>query len=227
MGDIAQSIMESELVGQLTTAAMQRVYAFALAVLVTGLAVRIAYPLLRFLHNQTRYDELVRRMRIPGPEPTRAATIAAQRARKLNTARSYSAKTIGTIILVFLLGVGVPFASVMTVTWYGDWLFPGMPVLIDAVSREPVEAPNLTQLAGFAADLFVKGGLNDLFEVFEWEIGQLRHASDNWGYSSFILLFRVVADVFVLSLVFYAGRTLWHWRRASIHVMRHARSQSN
>lgn len=225
MGEIWQSILDSDAARALSTVTMQRAYAFAAALLLTGLAVRIAYPLLRFLHNHTRYHALLARLRIPGPAPSRAASIAAQRKRKLETAREYSAHTIGTILLVFLLGVGVPFAVVMTVTWQGSWLFPDMPVLIDAVSREPVETPSLAQLAGFAADLFLKGGLNDLFEVFEWEIGQLRHASTNLGYSGFILLFRVIADVFVLSLVFYAGRTLWHWRRASIQVMREARAQ--
>jgi hypothetical protein len=75
----------------------------------------------------------------------------------------------------------------------------------------------------FAIDLFLKGGLNDVIEVFELDFGSVRHAADNHLYASVILLFRLVADLFVISLIFYTARTSWNWRTASRMVTREAR----
>lgn len=180
---------------------------------------------LRALHNETTLENLLKRLRISGTKPTRAQTIEAQKQRKLEHARAYSAASIGRIAYTFVLGVGVPFAAVLIITAQGSWLFPQAPVLVDALTRSHIAHPDTAQLTAFAVDLFLKGGLNDVIEVFELDFGSVRHASDNLLYASYILLFRLVADLFVLSLIFYAGRTAVNWRTASRRVMQDAAAQ--
>ncbi|TGY90065.1 hypothetical protein E5163_02755 [Marinicauda algicola] len=225
LAGLVEAVRSSRVYEGLTSYTAQRIYALAGMLLITGLAVLTAIGPLRGLHRETDYETLVKRLKIPGPEPSRAATIAAQKARKLETARDYAQCTIGRIAITALLGVVLPFAAILTVTWQGGWFFPGQPVLVEAGSRTPIPHPDAGQLSAFGLDLLLKGGLNDVIETFEWEIGQVRHAATNYPYATLILLFRLVADLFVISLLFYAGRTALNWRRASAEVMREAQNR--
>jgi len=78
--------------------------------------------------------------------------------------------------------------------------------------------PDGGQLALFGLDLLAKGGLNDFFEVFDLRVGQIGHSPDNYLFSSYVLVFRLVADLFVISLLVYAVRTFWAWRQVTAEL---------
>lgn len=210
----------------LTSDQALRAYALAGVFLASAWAVWTAMKPLRGLHQETKLEHLLARLRIPGPRPTRRQSIEAQMERKLSEAECYAATTSARIGLTFLLGVAVPFSAILLVTACGDWFFPTMPVLVDIASQTAIHHPSAAQLGTFALDLFLKGGLNDVIEVFELDIGTVRHAASNLPYAGLILLFRFVADLFVVSLVFYALRTGYNWRQAARQVMREAQLQA-
>jgi hypothetical protein len=140
-----QIFVSSEFYAVATAVPAQRIYLLVGCLLLSILAVWTARKPLRALHDETGLENLIKRLRIPGISPTLDRTIEAQKQRKLDHAKAYTANSIRRIIFTFVLGVGVPFAAVLVITMQGDWLFPGAPVLIDAISRAHIRHRSLPQ----------------------------------------------------------------------------------
>ena len=212
---IAAEIQANPLYQAVTSYDAQRAYALIALVSASALCIWFAVRLLKRLHNDTRLPTLINQLKIPGRQPSRDEAIQRQKERRLEVSRRFTAQTTTRIARTAGLGVFIPFSSLLIVTAFGDWFFPAGPVLVERATGEPIRDPTAFQLALFATDLFLIGGFNDVFEVFEINLGQAAHASSNLVYAVLILAFRIVADLFVLTLVFYTGRTFWNWRLAN------------
>lgn len=217
-----QALAESEVYLMLTSYAAQRIYAVALIGTAFAVAVWLGIWPLRKLHGETKYDTLLGDIMIPGPEPTRAESIAAQKARKLKKAKSYTRRAASYIAAAGILGVVVPLSLVLIIAATGSWFFPNAAVLMDRSTDLDILSPSPSQLVMFGLDILLKGGLNDFAEVFELSVTPISHVSNNWMFAFFVLAFRLSADVFVLALVGYSIRTYWNWRRVARDVTRQA-----
>jgi len=206
-----QAITDSALYQALVSEQARRVYVFALAFAISLFSVYTARkPFIR-LHRSTSIDTLRRVLTYRGSKPSTPRGIARRRQRIRDDARAYSMTSLGRIGLIFALGVIVPLISVLTIAWIAPFLFPGHAVLIDADTRQAIDTPAVGDLAVFTVDMILKGALNDVAEVYELNFGAVRHASDNILFGLYVLMFRLVADFFVIGLILYAGRTLWNW----------------
>ncbi len=220
---VLKSISESQVYKAATTPFALRLYAFLGLAIITIVAVRYAIQLFRVLHNETRFETLLKELRIPGPRPTREESIQAQLERRMERVQRYISQTTSKISLTMLFGVVVPLSAVLIITLYGNWFFPYSPILIDRGSGAPISNPSTVQITKFALDLFIKGGLNDFSEGFNWNIGQVSNATSNTLFTFFVIGFRITADLFVATLVFYVVRTMWNWRAANRQAMKFAK----
>jgi hypothetical protein len=218
--ELLKAISESYAYKTATAPFALRIYAFLGLATITIIAVLYAIKLLKNLHVLTRIETLLEELKIPGRRPTREEAIQAQLERRLEKVRRYISQTTGNISLTMLFGVIVPLSGVLIITLYGDWFFPNSPVLIDRTSGASISNPSTFQIVVFATDLFFKGSLNDLFEAFNWNIGQVTNATTNILFTLFVLGFRIAADLFVAILIFYIGRTMLNWRAANRQAMK-------
>ncbi|MDQ7077234.1 MAG: hypothetical protein Q9M45_05260, partial [Robiginitomaculum sp.] len=179
-----------------------------------------AIRLLKSLHVLTRIETLLKELKIPGRPPTRKEAIQAQLERRLENVKNYISQTTKKISLTMLFGVIIPLSVVLIITLYGNWFFPHTPVLIDRATGAAIENPSLLQIIVFATDLFLKGSLNDIMEGFNKDIGPVSYATSNILYTIFVIFFRMAADLFVATLVFFVGRTMWNWRAANRQAMK-------
>ena len=226
-GDFWHTLYESEFWHVVSSYEAQRSYAFVVAILVMSGSSYLGLAPFRHLHNQTKTESLKKQLNYRGRRPTTAEGKARRRNRQKQDAKAYAAKTLGRILLIFLLGVVVPLGTVMAISMSSAWLFPDGYALIDRQSLSPVIQPDGGQLVLFGLDLLAKGGLNDFFEVFDLRVGQVGHSPDNYLFSGYVLMFRLVADLFVISLFVYAIRTFWAWRQVTAELDQGAADDSS
>jgi hypothetical protein len=227
MEDLLQNVMgllktlsESQVYKAATKPFALRLYAFIGLAIITIIAVRYAIKLFTLLHNETRFETLLKELRIPGPRPTREESIQAQLERRMERVQRYISQTTSKISLTMLFGVIVPLSAVLIITLYGNWFFPHSPVLIDRGSGAPILNPSTLQITKFALDLFIKGGLNDFSEGFNWNIGQVSNATSNILFTIFVIGFRIAADLFLFTLLYFLWRTWRNWKAANREALR-------
>lgn len=220
LAGLFEAVRSSRVYEAFTSSTAQRIYALTGIVVVSVIGISRAYPGLQALHVLTDFEASKKVIGMPGPKPSTEAGIERQKSEKTRRAGEHAWSVIGRIVQVFAFGVMLPFAAILLVSWRGDWFFPGHPVLIHAGDGTPLIRPGPCDLGIFALDLFLKGGLNDAAEVFDWSIGGIRHASSNVLYALLVLMFRAAADVFVLTLVFYTARTYWNLERARRYIVK-------
>ncbi len=223
VAEVLRAISQSQVYKTATTPFALRLYAFLGLAFLMFFTVRYAIRLFRTLHNETRIEVLLEQLTILGRPPTREEAIQAQLERRLESVKNYISKTTKKISLTMLFGVIVPLSVVLIIALYGSWFFPNSPVLIDRNSGAPIINPTMFQIAEFALDLFVKGGLNDLSEGFNWDIGQVSNATSNFLFTAFVTVFRIVADLFVLTLLYFLYRTWQNWNDANSKAMQLAK----
>ncbi len=218
VGEAWRSFHESEFWRVFSSYDAQRSYAFIVAIVVISGSSYLGLVPFRRLHNETKTESLERTLRYRGRRPTTEEGKARRRNRQRRDAKAYATKTLMRILVIFVLGVIIPLGAVMAISVASPWLFPDGYALVDRQSLSPVIHPDGGQLVLFGLDLLAKGGLNDFFEVFDLRVGQLGHSPDNYLFSGYILVFRLVADLFVISLLVYAIRTFWAWRQVTAEL---------
>jgi len=223
VAEVLRAISQSQVYKTATTPFALRLYAFLGLAFLTTIAILYAIKLFRILHNETRFEVLLKQLRIPGPRPTREETIQAQLDRRVESVKKYISQTTSKIAITMVLGVFLPLAVILIITSYGSWFFPDSPVLVDRNSGASISNPSTFQMIVFATDLFLKGSLNDILEGFNKDIGQVSYATSNVLYTIFIILFRMAADLFVATLLFYTVRIMWNWNAANRKAMRLAK----
>jgi len=105
-----------------------------------------------------------------------------------------------------LFGIIVPAAILAIIATQKDWLFDpqDQPILVNG------EAPNRklesTEIAQFVIDQSLKGAANDLAEVFNINIGDVKNNPHNLVFSGLVVLFRIVTGGAGLAIGFFFYR---------------------
>jgi len=218
--EVLKAISQSQVYKTAIAPFALRIYAFIGLATITIIAVLYAIKLFRLLHRETRFETLLGKLKIPGPRPTKEKSKQAQLQRRKDTVKKYVSQTTSKIVITLILGVFLPLAVILIITIYGSWFFPNTPVLVDRNTGASIANPSSFQIIVYATDLFLKGSLNDFLEGFNKNIGPVSYATSNILYTIFVILFRMAADLFVATLVFFVVRTMWNWKAANREAMR-------
>tara|TARA_R110002110_G_scaffold12704_11_gene60668 strand:+ start:907 stop:1590 length:684 start_codon:yes stop_codon:yes gene_type:complete len=148
----------------------------------------------------------------------------ARRARKDTTEvkHKFRALVYGTG-RVALLGVGVPTALLVLLTLNYAWFEPGAIVVIDAYSGNPIAEPTARDAGVFVAGALAKGLLFDFVEVFQVHVSRLTNSSDNFVFSTLVLIYRAAANLFLIFVPVFLFAAWRAMKRVENEV--HARAQ--
>ncbi|MBX3491336.1 MAG: hypothetical protein KF899_00085 [Parvibaculum sp.] len=97
-----------------------------------------------------------------------------------------------------ILGIVVPTVLLMMLALGYTWVEPGGVAVINAQTGDPVITPNIFEALSFVAGALLKGLLFDIIEVFAINVSMLTHSPDNLFFSSAVLLYRVLANLFIV-----------------------------
>lgn len=103
---------------------------------------------------------------------------------------------------IALLGVGVPTVLLVFLTAYYTWFEPGAIAVIDERGM-PVTEPGFADASIFVGGALAKGLFFDLIEVFQIPVSRFTNFSDNWVFSAAVLVYRAVANLFLVFVPFY------------------------
>ncbi len=177
--------------------------------LFTFVSVGYAFRILSRLRDFDR-DDFIKR--IPGPKPHKTESLERQARWKRDHASSILRLKLMDSFYAMALGVGVPLAAFCFITLYPEWFVIDGVLWRDARTNSILTEPTGVQMALFFADQALKGGLNDVFEVFQLSVSTMTNDPTNFGYAGVVLAFRMIMDVFVLSLVIFALSAITAWR---------------
>ena len=176
-----------------------------------------AFSIFRRLHETTSAQYILKEIKIPGRAPIREEAIEKQRVRKKNGLQRHMKGTFCSVTKIVILGILLPLLLLVVITTQSQWFFMGLPVLIDAATTKPVYNPDFYQLSLFFLDQFLKGSLNDLVEVFQFDLASFFNfdilmMTNNprvFYFSLSVFVFRMIVGVYAIALFLYIAKTIF------------------
>lgn len=131
-------------------------------------------------------------------------------AKRIDDINRMTSNRVKTVLLssvtLLIFGVAVPGGLLIFIATHHEWFMPGSPPLIVDGAPVGTEELNWFQLAIFAVDQGLKGGLSDSLEVFGVHIGDVRHNPRNIVFSSLVIAYRTLASIVVLAILYVIWR---------------------
>lgn len=135
-----------------------------------------------------------------GRKPESKAAIERARQRLLDYRKDMRRNYIKLTWAFFICGFLIPSIGLYAGTTYYDWFDPGASPLI---TRDGTQATASTlQLICFVMDQLFRGALQDFFEVFNLNTIEFTNDPDNYAFSTFIFLYRLVVGTFSTAFFF-------------------------
>lgn len=125
--------------------------------------------------------------------------------------------TFRTVAKIVGVGIVLPLLLLVLITTQSQWFFMDLPVLIDAATTKPVYNPDYNQLSLFFLDQFLKGSLNDLVEVFQFDFAHffnfdilmITNNPQVLYFSLSVFVFRMIVGVYAIALFLYIAKTIF------------------
>lgn len=176
-----------------------------------------AFSIFRRLHETTSAQYILKEIKIPGRAPIREDAIEKQRVRKKNGLQRHMKGTFRTVAKIVGVGIVLPLLLLVLITTQSQWFFMDLPVLIDAATTKPVYNPDYNQLSLFFLDQFLKGSLNDLVEVFQFDLAHffnfdilmITNNPQVLYFSLSVFVFRMIVGVYAIALFLYIAKTIF------------------
>lgn len=169
------------------------------------LSITLATYQLRIIRDFNRAD-LVRTFRGRGPERPKSIR---RRIRDLKLFRNKKFAVLAArAALMLMFGIVVPGGLLIVIALNQGWLFPGEPALLINGTLVVGSDVGPLGLAPFVIDQALRGGLTDLFEVFDFSVSAVTNNPNNILFSTLVLGFRFVCGAVVVGLIVMIGRVI-------------------
>lgn len=105
---------------------------------------------------------------------------------------------------MLFFGMIVPGLLLALLVHYQHRFIPGPPILLVGEEALPQESISYFDTAVFVLDQALKGGLNDLMEVFGWSITPITNNPEQGVYTTMVFLFRLTCGTIAGAMVYAA-----------------------
>ena len=186
------------------------VYSWTAIVVFLAICARVVRPVRRLLEDFSEADLIAKR---PGPEAIKPDSIRKDIARLQQIARDNIGRLMRLSLLLVMAGLIAPALVIALIVAFQNWFLPGAPAL--AVAGVPAAYDMLTgsDVFLFIIDQGMRGFLGDIFEVFGITLVEAQNNADNLIFSTFVFLYRLIAQAISLCLLGVAIRVFWGRRR--------------
>ena len=186
------------------------VYSWTAIVVFLAIGARVVRPVRRLLEDFSEADLIAKR---PGPEAIKPDSIRKDIARLQQIARDNIGRLMRLSLLLVMAGLIAPALVIALIVAFQNWFLPGAPAL--AVAGVPAAYDMLTgsDVFLFIIDQGMRGFLGDIFEVFGITLVEAQNNADNLIFSTFVFLYRLIAQAISLCLLGVAIRVFWGRRR--------------
>lgn len=186
------------------------IYSWSAIILFLGICLWAVRPLKRFLEEFSEADLIAKRQ---GPEAKKPESIRTDIARLQQIARNNIRRLMRLSVLLVMAGLIAPALVIALIVAFQNWFLPGAPAL--AIAGVPAAYDMLTgsDVFLFIIDQGMRGFLGDIFEVFGITLVEAQNNADNLIFSTFVFLYRLIAQAISLCLLGVAIRVFWGRRR--------------
>ena len=186
------------------------VYSWTAIVVFLAICARVVRPVRRLLEDFSEADLIAKR---PGPEAIKPDSIRKDIARLQQIARDNIGRLMRLSLLLVMACLIAPALVIALIVAFQNWFLPGAPAL--AVAGVPAAYDMLTgsDVFLFIIDQGMRGFLGDIFEVFGITLVEAQNNADNLIFSTFVFLYRLIAQAISLCLLGVAIRVFWGRRR--------------
>lgn len=181
------------------------VYIYSWIAFVTIVAGSVLFGALYYKRAESRLDDDLRAVLIKrGPRPTREEAIRARKEARNRVLKTFLRQIATSAIFIIL----VPFAGLIVISLFRSWFFGSDPIFVSRSTGEIVTDPGTVQLILYFLDHLLKGLFFDVMEVFRIQFSALQNANDALVYSGFLVLFRMLVDLYAVGLVLTGSTTI-------------------